>query len=83
MLQMTKHFLIRYEDESSILIYNISENVFFMVNLDFYHFIVDLQKLTKVTIHDLCKMYNTTIDDGNVYDIICFLLKKKMIDIVE
>ena len=81
-LQLAQNLLIRKEDEDAYLIYNMSADVFFMVNHTFYEFIVSLQKLPKITLETIYSLDCLNQEESAVKDAVSYLIKKKVLKLL-
>ncbi len=77
-LKIVENVRVRQEDENAFLIYNMSDDVFMMVNRDCYDLIKNLVQKHDFTFGDLC---NEQTRDS-VYELCSYLIGKKVIKIV-
>lgn len=73
-LQFIKDITIRKEDEEACVIYNVEDDVFFMVNQAYYDFIIDLKEQGTFTFSS---------DDPRLIDAVTFLINKKVLKIIK
>lgn len=73
-LQFIKDITIRKEDEEACVIYNVEDDVFFMVNQANYDFIIDLKEQGTFTFSS---------DDPRLIDAVTFLINKKVLKIIK
>lgn len=75
--QVNKEIRFRQEYEDIIVVYNIRDNDYFMVNNIYFDFILDIYSLDSITVRDLKKRYN--IEESNKLhfdDKVLFLIQK-------
>ena len=82
-LQFATDIIARKEDEDAYVIYNVTDDVFFMVNQAYYDFIMGLKKRSLFTIGELCETLQLSPDNTNIIDTIKFLIKKKVLKIMK
>lgn len=82
-LQFTADIRARKEDEEAYVIYNIADDVFFMVNQAYYDFIVDLKKQGTCSLGELCERLHLSPDDTHILEAITFLITKKVLKTIE
>lgn len=82
-LQFTPNLQARKEDKEAYVVYNAAEDVFFMVNQAYYDFIMGLKELGTFSFVDLCKVNNLSPDNPQIQDTIAFLIKKKVLKIID
>lgn len=78
-LRMTENLRIRPEGEDAFLIYNKEEDVYFMINNIFYDLIKNLQEKHEFVFGELCNAQNLE----QIYNACSFLIKKKVLKIIE
>lgn len=81
-LQFTSSIRTRKENEDAYVIYNDSDDVFFMINRPYYDFIMNLKKQGAFFFEELCKMYQIQPKDLHLQDVVSFLINKKVLKIV-
>ena len=81
-LQFTLSIRTRKETEDAYVIYNASDDVFFMVNQHYYDFIMDLKELGTFSFGELCQMYHVQSEDLYFQDVVGFIINKKVLKII-
>lgn len=81
-LQLAKKIYIRKEDDDAYLIYNMSDDIFFMVNHSFYELIVSIQKLSNVTFGDICKIEGFIQEECAMKDAVSYLINRKVLKLI-
>ena len=82
-LQIIDNIKIRHEDENAYVIYNVTDDVYCMVNQTFHDFVVSLQELPITTFGELCCQFDVLPDDKYINDAVKFLINKKIIKIIK
>lgn len=82
-LHFATDIIARNEDKDAYVIYNVTDDVFFMVNQAYYDFIMGLKKRSLFTIGELCETLQLSPDNTNIIDTIKFLIKKKVLKIMK
>ena len=82
-LQIVDNIKIRHEDENAYVIYNVTDDVYCMVNQTFHDFVVSLQELPITTFGELCCKFDVLPEDKYINDAITFLINKKIIKIIK
>lgn len=82
-LQIVDNIKIRHEDENAYVIYNVTDDVYCMVNQTFHDFVVSLQELPIITYSELCSKFDVLPDDKYIHDAITFLVNKKILKIIK
>ncbi len=82
-LQIVDNIKIRHEDENAYVIYNVTDDVYCMVNQTFHDFVVSLQELPIITYGELCSKFDVLPDDKYINDAITFLINKKILKIIK
>lgn len=82
-LQFATDIIARKEDEDAYVIYNVTDDVFFMVNQAYYDFIMGLKERSLFTVGELCETLQLSPDNTNIIDTIKFLIKKKVLKIMK
>lgn len=82
-LQIVDNIKIRHEDENAYVIYNVTDDVYCMVNQTFHDFVISLHELSIITYGELCSKFNVLPDDKYVNDAVKFLINKKIIKIIK
>lgn len=82
-LQFSTEMRARKEDDEAYVIYNADDDVFFMVNQAYYEFIMGLKEQGAFSFGELCQMNHLPTDDARMIDTITFLIKKKVLKIIE
>lgn len=77
-LRLLENIQIRHEGKNAYLIYNMTDDVFFMVNHCFYDFIVSLKKKQEFDFGDIDNKNN----HNQIFDACSFLINKKVLRIV-
>lgn len=80
-LQFTSCIRTRKENEDAYVIYNSSDDVFFMVNQHYYDFIMDLKEQSIFPYGELCLTNHISPDDSHLQDAVSFLINKKVLKI--
>lgn len=80
--QVNHEYRYRREYDDSVVVYNMSDDIYFMVNNAFYDFIHTFKAYEKLSYNDLQKEYNISIGDKKFHDIILFLVQRKILKIV-
>lgn len=78
-LQLSSGIRVRNEDEEAYVVYNVEEDVFFMVNHVYFDFIMDLKKQGSFSFGVLCQTNYFLPDNPQIQDAIAFLIKKKVL----
>ena len=82
LLQFTHSIKTRKENEDAYVIYNASDDVFFMVNLHYYDFIISLKEQGTFSYEGLCQKYQLLPEDSRLHDVMSFLINKKVLKII-
>ena len=82
-LQIVENVKIRHEDENAYVIYNVTDDVYCMVNQTFHDFVISLQELSIITYGELCSKFDVLPDDKYINDAVKFLINKKIIKIIK
>lgn len=82
LLQVTDTLSVRTEDDDTFLIYNAADDEYCMINKSFWDFIVSLHETHQLTFEDLCEMNGITSCDKNAYDVVSFLIRKRILKII-
>jgi radical SAM protein with 4Fe4S-binding SPASM domain len=78
-LQINSEYLYRQEYENVFVIYNIKNNISFMINKEYFDFIQRLEKYEVVTFGELKKQYNVTDKNKAFHYAIKFLVQCKIL----
>lgn len=70
---------IRRESEDAFLIYNRQDDVYIMVNLAFYNFIMDLKAKDVLSFGTLCQTSHLSNNSQQIHDTVTFLRKNKIL----
>ena len=81
-LQFTPGIQARKEDEEAWVVYNAADDVFFMVNQDYYDFIMGLKEQGTFTFGALCLTNHLSPDNSQIQDVVTFLIRKKVLKII-
>jgi hypothetical protein len=81
-LQVTTEYLYRQEYEDAFVVYNMKDDIYFMINKAYYGFVSELKKYDTIFFSDLQKKYNVTADNKAFYDVVHFLVQKNMLKII-
>lgn len=81
-LQINSHIKTRKEDEYVYVVYNVVDDVSFMVNQEYYDFIMSLERYTDISYGDLCREFNMSITDDNLKNAVLYLIAKKIVKIL-
>lgn len=82
-LQFTPNLQARKDDEEAYVVYNATDDVFFMVNQAYYDFIMGLKEQGSFSFGALCETNHISPDNPQIQDIITFLIKKKVLKIID
>lgn len=82
-LAFNNEYLYRQEYDDVFVVYNIQDDMYFMINKAYYDFIVELKELEPMSFTDLRNKYCGNTDNPAFFDTILFLLKEKMLKIVQ
>ncbi len=82
-LQFLSNILARKEDDETYVVYNVTDDVFFMVNQAYYDFIMCLKEQRCFSYGTLCQMVQLSPDNQQIQDTISFLIKKKVLKIID
>ncbi len=82
-LQFTPGIQARKEDEKAWVVYNAADDVFFMVNQDYYDFIMGLKEQGTFTFGALCLTNHLSPDNSQIQDVVTFLIRKKVLKIID
>ena len=82
-LQIVDNIKIRHKDENAYVIYNVTDDVYCMVNQTFHDFVISLHELSIITYGELCSKFDVLPDDKYVNDAVKFLINKKIIKIIK
>lgn len=77
-LQINKNYKIRQEGDGAFLIYNMTDDIFFMVNNAFYEFINSLHKKSEFFFGELINEQNMF----QIQDACLFLINKKILELL-
>ena len=81
-LQVNSDYKYRQEDKNAFVVYNAADDIFFMVNKNYYEFISKLTRNEKFTFGNLMQKYNVNIDNRAFYDVISFLIQKRILKLI-
>jgi len=81
-LQVNSDYKYRQEDETAYVIYNVVDDIYFMVNKSYYNFISNFLANDIFTFDELQERYNVTDEDKAFYDVVLFLVQKKIFKII-
>lgn len=70
---------IRRESKDAFLIYNRQDDVYIMVNLAFYNFIMDLKAKDVLSFGTLCQTSHLSNNSQQIHDTVTFLRKNKIL----
>jgi hypothetical protein len=62
-LQVNTEYLYRQEYEDAFVVYNMKDDIYFMINKAYYDFVSELKKYDTIFFSDLQKKYNVTADN--------------------
>lgn len=82
-LQKNTNYRIRKEEDDAYVVYNIKDDVFFMVNKACRDFIIGLNGNTVLNYSELAKEWKTDINNQSFFDIVLFLVEKGVLNIVK
>ena len=82
-LQIVENVKIRHEDENAYVIYNVTDDVYCMVNQTFHDFVISLQELSIITYGELCSKFDVLPEDKYINDAVKFLINKKILKIIK
>ena len=83
LLKLTGNIRIRREGEDAFLIYNAEDDVFCMINQNFYDFIQQLKDNPICSFAKICQIVGLSPNDISIQDTVSFLLKKKILKIIK
>jgi len=81
-LQINSDYKYRQEDENAFVVYNVANDIYFMVNKTYYDFIIDFKEKDTFTFGYLQQKYNVTDEEKAFYDVILFLVQKNIFKII-
>jgi radical SAM protein with 4Fe4S-binding SPASM domain len=81
-LQVNTDYKYRQEDENAFVVYNVADDIYFMVNKTYYEFISSFKENEKFTFGDLMQKYHVNIDNKAFYDVILFLGQKNILKMI-
>lgn len=81
-LYINTDFRIRQEDDNVFLVYNIEDNICFMVNKVYRDFIVRLKEYDTLSFADLAKQNNVDPNNQSYYNAVLFLIRKGILKII-
>lgn len=81
-LRITENLKMRKDDENAYVIYNMTDDIYCMVNNAFHDFIIAVQKFSEGTYEELCRMFNLSSDDSKIKEATIFLINKKILKII-
>ncbi len=81
-LQVNYSYKYRQEDENAFVVYNVVDDIYFMVNKTYYDFISRFKENEKFTFGDLMQKYSMDIDNNAFYDVILFLVQKNILKVM-
>ncbi len=82
LLQFTSSIRTRNENKDTYVIYNATDDVFFMINQHFYYFIMSLKKQDTFSFEELCQMHQIRKENKLLRDVVIFLINKKVLKII-
>lgn len=82
-LQFNKEYLYRQEYNDVFVIYNVQDDMYFMINKEYYNFILELKNLDIISFAELQKRYCINTDNQIFYNTILFLVKERMLKIIQ
>ena len=81
-LQFNNHYLSRQEGNDVYVVYNILDDMYFMVNKPYYDFIKQLTNQRPIKFSELQKKYGVDSNNHAFYDTILFLVKERLIKVL-
>jgi radical SAM protein with 4Fe4S-binding SPASM domain len=81
-LRANSEYLYRQEYEDAYVVYNMKDDIYFMINKVYYDFITELGKYETASFSDLQKQYNVDTNNKAFYDVILFLVQKNIFKII-
>lgn len=79
MFKVNKNFVHRKEYDNAYVIYNVQDDVYFMINKVFLDFISDLKQFDIISYFDIKSRFNILGDNSVFDDTIRYLLQKKIL----
>jgi radical SAM protein with 4Fe4S-binding SPASM domain len=81
-LQVNTGYRYRHEDQDAVVVYNVVDDIFFMVNNAYYDFITGLKEHDTFSYGDLQQKHHVTADNKHFYDVTSFLVQKNILKII-
>lgn len=81
-LQFNNHYLSRQEGNDVYVVYNVLDDMYFMVNKAYYDFIKQLTNQEPIKFSELQKKYGVDSNNHAFYDTILFLVKERLIKVL-
>jgi radical SAM protein with 4Fe4S-binding SPASM domain len=79
-LQVNTNYLYRQEDKDIFVIYNVKEDIYFMINRAYHDFVTELKKYDTIGFADLQKAFNVTENNNQAfYSAVLFLVQKRIL----
>lgn len=78
-LEINSEYIYRQEYVNVFVIYNMKNNIFFMINKTYFDFIKELERYETITYGELQKQYNVTDKDKDFNYAVKFLIQCKII----
>lgn len=82
-LEFNKAFAYRKEYDNAYVVYNIPDDMYFMINQAYYDFLQNLKNVEPMSYSDLQKRYNVEPNNQAFHDTILFLAKERMLKILK
>jgi radical SAM protein with 4Fe4S-binding SPASM domain len=81
-LQVNTEYLYRQEYEDAFVVYNMKDDICFMINKAYYDFVSELRKCDTISFSDLQKVFIVTENNKAFYDAVLFLVQKSILKII-
>lgn len=81
-LEFNTDFVYRKEYDDAYVVYNIPDDMYFMVNQAYYDFIHSLKDMVPMSYSELQKQFNVEPDNRAFHDTILFLAKERMLTVL-
>lgn len=82
-LQFNNDFRCRQEYKDVYVVYNVLDDMYFMVNKTYYDFIQELKNIDTICFDELYKRYGGGTDSTVFFDVILFLVKERLLNIIK
>lgn len=81
-LEFNTDFVYRKEYDDAYVVYNIPDDMYFMINQAYYDFIQNLKDMKPMSYSDLQKQFNVEPNNRAFHDTILFLAKERMLKVL-